>query len=125
MSTSASPIAKAVHHLETGDWQAAHAIVQNDTSSLGCWAHGIVHLVEGDLANARYWYRRAHRTLPDVDTVNAEIVALRHTLQKDVPKKTTRTDTRSSERTALQARSKEGEARAAPSEKASSKKGTQ
>lgn len=86
MSTSVSPIAKAVRHLEAGDWQAAHAIVQKDTSSLGCWAHGIVHLIEGDLANARYWYRRAHRTLPDVDTANAEIVALKHTLQKDVMK---------------------------------------
>jgi hypothetical protein len=122
MSTSVSPIAKAVHHLETGDWQAAHAIVQNETSSLGCWAHGIVHLVEGDLANARYWYRRAHRTLPDVDTVNAEIAALKHSLQKDVLEK--RADTRSSERTALPARSKKAEARAAPSQKASLKKGT-
>ena len=42
-----------------GDWQKAHAIVQNDESQLGCWAHGIVHMLEGDLGNARYWYRRA------------------------------------------------------------------
>ena len=47
-----------------GDWQKAHAIVQNDASSLGCWAHGIVHMLEGDLGNARYWYRRAHRAFP-------------------------------------------------------------
>ena len=45
-----------------GDWEKAHAIVQNDDSELGCWAHGIVHLLEGDLGNARYWYRaRASR----------------------------------------------------------------
>src|ERR1700692_1297661 len=84
MPTSMSPIAKAVRHLEAGNWQAAHAVVQNDTSPVGCWAHGIVHLIEGDLANARYWYRRAHRTLPDVDTANAEIAALKHTLQTEL-----------------------------------------
>ena len=50
-----SPIVKAVRHLEAGEWKAAHEIVQKDASSLGCWAHGIVHLVEGDLDNAKYW----------------------------------------------------------------------
>jgi hypothetical protein len=58
------PIVKAVQHLEAGEWKAAHLLVQKDASSLGCWAHGIVHLIEGDLDNAKYWYRRAHRPLP-------------------------------------------------------------
>jgi hypothetical protein len=77
---SVSPIAKAVRCLEAGEWQAAHEIVQKDSSALGCWAHGIVHLVEGDLENAKYWYRRAHRALPHGDTVAAEIAALKATL---------------------------------------------
>ena len=34
----------------SGDWQKAHAIVQNDESEMGCWAHGIVHMLEGDSA---------------------------------------------------------------------------
>ena len=56
-----TPIAKVVQHLEAGEWQSAHALVQKDATPLGCWAHGIVHLIEGDLDNAKYWYRRAHR----------------------------------------------------------------
>ena len=32
--------------------------------TLGCWAHGIVHMLEGDLGNARYWYRRAAALVP-------------------------------------------------------------
>jgi hypothetical protein len=80
MAAPVSPIAKAVRHLESGDWKAAHLIVQNDSSSLGCWAHGIVHLIEGDLDNARYWYRRAHRAMPHLDTANAEIAALKASL---------------------------------------------
>jgi len=34
--------------LESGDWHGAHAIAQADTSDLGSWLHGIVHLVESD-----------------------------------------------------------------------------
>ena len=55
---------QAVALLAAGDWRAAHEIVQADEESrLSCWAHGIVHLMEGDVANARYWYRAAGRVL--------------------------------------------------------------
>ena len=66
----------AIRHLQRGDWQKAHAIVQNDSSDIGCWAHGIAHLLEGDLGNARYWYRRAGRPFPRERDASAEIVAL-------------------------------------------------
>jgi hypothetical protein len=69
-------LAAAVRHLERGDWQSAHPIVQDDNSELGAWAHAIVHLQEGDMANARYWFQRAHRAVPAVDGANAEIAAL-------------------------------------------------
>jgi hypothetical protein len=70
------PIGTAVRYLRKGDWQKAHAIVQEDDTELGCWAHGIVHMMEGDMGNARYWFRRAHRVFPkDADTT-AEIAAL-------------------------------------------------
>ena len=77
------PIVKAVRHLEQGQWKAAHALVQHDASSLGCWAHGIVHLIEGDLDNAKYWYRRAHRPLPDGNTAKAEIAALKASIKEE------------------------------------------
>jgi hypothetical protein len=77
-----SPIVKAVRHLEQGEWEAAHALVQDDASTLGCWAHGIVHLIEGDMDNAKYWYRRAHRALPHGNTANAEIAALKASIEE-------------------------------------------
>jgi hypothetical protein len=68
----------AVAHLEKGDWQAAHEIVQKDEESqLFCWAHGIVHVMEGDLPNARYWYREAKRHFPESYSVPDEIEALK------------------------------------------------
>ncbi len=73
---SLAPLATAVGHLERGEWQAAHPIVQDDDSDLGAWAHGIVHLQEGDVDNARYWFRRAHRAFSTSIDVRAEIAAL-------------------------------------------------
>lgn len=70
----------AVAHLQAGDWQRAHAIVQEDESTLGCWAHGIVHMMEGDIANARYWYRRTPRDYPASGDPSAEIEALRRAI---------------------------------------------
>ena len=69
---------KAIGFLECGDWQAAHEIVQEDEeSALACWAHGIVHIMEGDLPNARYWYRQAMRPFPASPDVEAELGLLR------------------------------------------------
>ena len=67
--------------MEKGDWQAAHEIVQRDEDSpLACWAHGIVHLMEGDLPNARYWYREAKRELPAKPSIAKEISALKQSV---------------------------------------------
>jgi hypothetical protein len=69
----------AVAHLERGEWQAAHAIVQKDEeSALSCWAHGIVHVMEGDLSNARYWYGEAKRAFPENYSIANEIAALKN-----------------------------------------------
>ena len=74
-------ISTAIGHLQRGDWQKAHSIVQDDNTELGCWAHGIVHMLEGDLGNARYWYRRAGRPFPREHDASAEIDALAMTLR--------------------------------------------
>jgi hypothetical protein len=79
---AAKDLRTALRLLQEGDWRAAHAIVQEDEESrLSCWAHGIVHLMEGDVPNARYWYRAAGRVLRPDFSVEAEIAALRDTLK--------------------------------------------
>lgn len=75
--SSADALARAVSLLETGDWSAAHELVQDERSELAAWLHGIVHTLEGDLENARYWYRRARRAFPGREAVAAEIVDAR------------------------------------------------
>jgi len=45
-----------------GDWAGAHSIVQADEADpIACWVHAVLHKIEGDDDNARFWYRRAGR----------------------------------------------------------------
>jgi hypothetical protein len=68
---------RAVALLQEGDWRGAHEIVQADEESrLSCWAHGIVHILEGDLPNARYWYRKAGRAFRADAAAADEVKAL-------------------------------------------------
>ena len=53
------PTLKALSLLAAGDWEAAHTLVQDDSSPEAAWVHAHLHRVEGDLNNAGYWYRRA------------------------------------------------------------------
>lgn len=77
---SKQDLRRALAFLQKGDWQAAHEIVQRDEDSAhACWAHAIVHLMEGDKANARYWFRKAGRRYGD--DVAAEIAALSESLR--------------------------------------------
>lgn len=80
-SASSASLAQALRHLESGAWQPAHEIVQQHESALAAWLHGIVHTLEGDLDNARYWYRKAGRSFPGAAAVESEVTAARAALE--------------------------------------------
>ena len=80
---SKGDLATALEHLAAGEWQRAHEIVQEDKSELAAWLHGIVHTLEGDLDNARYWYRRTTREFPGPAAVTREIAAARLALAEE------------------------------------------
>jgi hypothetical protein len=44
-----------------GDWDAAHQLVMDHSGKEAAWVHAYLHRVEGDVSNARYWYRQAGR----------------------------------------------------------------
>jgi hypothetical protein len=52
---------QALWHLAKGDWDRAHLLVQAERDRSCAWVHAHLHRVEGDDANAGYWYRRAGR----------------------------------------------------------------
>jgi len=54
-----------------GGWDAAHKIVQDEESTDAAWVHAYLHRVEGDPANAGYWYRRAGKPVAS-DSLESE-----------------------------------------------------
>jgi membrane associated rhomboid family serine protease len=56
-----SPALRGLWHLGRKEWDAAHVVVQDADDADSAWVHAHLHRVEGDLDNARYWYRRARR----------------------------------------------------------------
>ncbi|WP_158970687.1 hypothetical protein [Paraglaciecola sp. L3A3] len=54
---------QAIGFIEQNKWDAAHELVQDDPSMFGSLLHGYLHRIEGDLANASYWYRRANQPM--------------------------------------------------------------
>lgn len=64
----AAPLLRAIWHGLRGEWEKAHAIVQELEGADAAWVHGWLHRIEGDSGNASYWYRRAGRSTGSGDT---------------------------------------------------------
>jgi hypothetical protein len=56
-----SPPLAALWWAGKGEWDKAHGLVMDESSREAAWVHAYLHRVEGDLDNARYWYRQARR----------------------------------------------------------------
>ena len=56
-----APALAALWWAAKGDWNQAHRLVMELSGKDAAWVHAYLHRVEGDLANARYWYREAGR----------------------------------------------------------------
>ncbi len=41
-----------------GDWHGAHNIAQKYNDTTANWLHAVLHKIEGDESNSRYWYAR-------------------------------------------------------------------
>ena len=50
---------RALAHLRRREWQKAHELVMDLEDKAAYHMHGLVHRLEGDMANARYWYAKA------------------------------------------------------------------
>jgi len=61
-----APALKALWYEAKDDWQRAHALVQDEDDRDCAWVHAYLHRKEGDLSNAGYWYRRAHKPVAEL-----------------------------------------------------------
>lgn len=76
---------KAIDLAVAGQWDAAHGIVQQyDSDMTAAWIHAVLHKMEGDLNNSRYWYRRAGKLEHVSDEPQAELAEIRKTMAERV-----------------------------------------
>ena len=69
---------QAIDSAVAGQWDAAHQIVQQyETDTTAAWIHAVLHKIEGDDSNARYWYRRAGKLEHVSDQPAAELAVIR------------------------------------------------
>ncbi len=58
---------KALWLIKNDRWEESHNIAQDIETSMGSWIHAHLHLIEGDIGNAGYWYRRAGKPESTID----------------------------------------------------------
>lgn len=72
--------AQALWHAKKGNWEEAHEIAQEIHTTMGSWIHALLHLIEGDVGNANYWFHKAHKPTQGI----AKIDALWETMAEEV-----------------------------------------
>ncbi|GBG12592.1 uncharacterized protein NMK_0123 [Novimethylophilus kurashikiensis] len=67
---------KAVEAAQVGRWDEAHEIVQNSGHPVARWIHAVLHKIEGDAWNSRYWYDKTERRYEDYADPQQELTAI-------------------------------------------------
>jgi hypothetical protein len=74
-------LTRAVDLVLAGDWNGAHEIAQQDeVDATSCWLHAVLHKIEGDAPNARYWYGLAGQSYEAYSDPKAELAAIKAVL---------------------------------------------
>ena len=72
----------AVDAALTGDWKRAHEIVQQDEDDpIACWIHAVLHKIEGDAGNSRYWYSRTAHSYSEFTDIEQEWAAIKREIE--------------------------------------------
>ena len=67
--------------MRKGLWNEAHNLVQLDDSSAASWLHALLHVQEGDLENAEYWYGKSGRRFRSRGALSEELDELEASLR--------------------------------------------
>jgi len=71
----------AVQAALDGDWDASHNIAQNYSDATANWLHAVLHKIEGDEWNSKYWYAKtAGKKYEDFSDTTTELMALNASL---------------------------------------------
>jgi hypothetical protein len=72
----------AVQAALDGDWDKSHKIAQDFSDPMANWIHAVLHKMEGDEWNSKYWYARtADKKYEDFSDASAELIAIQNSLK--------------------------------------------
>ena len=84
MNTPKIDLLHAIDLALADQWEAAHQVVQvYEDDATAAWIHAVLHKIEGDLGNARYWYQRADQMSHVTDKPRGELAVIRAGLTAD------------------------------------------
>lgn len=66
--------------ISNNQWQRAHDLIDAAPGADCAWIHAYLHRIEGDDANANYWYRRAGKDRPGYGLAKERDLLLEHFL---------------------------------------------
>jgi hypothetical protein len=71
---------QAIHFAINNSWDACHKIVQDLHSADAYWIHAVLHKIEGDEFNSRYWYERAQQSYEAYNDPKQELIFIQNNL---------------------------------------------
>ncbi len=83
--TQDAGLIKAVEAAMAGHWDEAHEIVQASGQPTARWIHAVLHKIEGDEWNSRYWYAKTERRYEEYPDPSEELKAIAASLNQDSP----------------------------------------
>jgi hypothetical protein len=74
----------AVQAALDGDWDKSHNIAQDYGDDTANWIHAVLHKIEGDEWNSKYWYARTHgKSYEDFSDAREELIAIQNSLNNN------------------------------------------
>ena len=83
---NAEQLKMAVEAALAGDWDKSHNIAQDYGDPIANWIHAVLHKIEGDVWNSKYWYARTQglnsgvKKYEDFADANDELEAILNSL---------------------------------------------
>jgi hypothetical protein len=63
------------------NWALAHDIVKDYDDPLACWIHAVLHKIEGEAGNSRYWYAQTTHEYADFADPRMELLAIKAAIE--------------------------------------------
>jgi len=82
VTPTSNELLAAIDAARAGDWDRAHKIVQRyEDNAFACWIHAVLHKIEGDAGNSRYWYSQTTHSYNEFPDTMKELTAIKGAIE--------------------------------------------